>query len=278
MEAKSVDSILVDQINQAQKPPVVAPSPAPEVSAPPPPAPESAPALEADVPRGTESEPEPESKDQGPIDEYGNPIAPPKVYTEEEVNRMMRERFSRGKWAEQPQPAPQVAPQPQAQPGEENWEEQLNTYIDKRVETRERDRQERAWREDQAAKQADFEARFSSGMNKYQDFHQVVASQPISDSMLLATRTLENPAAFVYGAAKLYPQDLAKISHINDPIAQAAEIGRLHEKMVKNQTKLSAAPKPIETAKSDLPPKAVNPQLSIDQRINDYGRQKQQRR
>ena len=45
----------------------------------------------------------PSSPSSSPIDEYGNPIAKPKMYSEEEVQRMIRDRLSRGRQAaEQP--------------------------------------------------------------------------------------------------------------------------------------------------------------------------------
>jgi hypothetical protein len=96
--------------------------------------------------------------------------------------------------------------------------------------------------------------------------------------MLLATSSLQNPAAFVYGAAKFYPEELDRISKIENSFVQASEIGRLHEKMVKNRAQVSGAPKPIEPVKGDLSARPIQNQPSIDQRITDYGRQKQQRR
>lgn len=312
MEAKNVDDILVKSMQNQQAPVQPAQPPVPEVSAPQPkPEPEHAPE-QATTPRPSgpqdqgvhaqenkevlretsveqkESTPAPEpteSKQPSNIDEYGNPIEKPRVYTEEEVQRMIRERLSRGRHAEQPQPTQQqvqkAADDFKADPNsEESYEVQLNRFIDRRIETREREHRDREWKQQEAQKQADFEAKFNTGMTKYQDFEQVVGKvgPSITPSMMLATRSLDNPAAFLYAAAKLHPGELERISRINDTFVQAAEVGRLHERMVKVRSGVSAAPKPIETPKSDITNKPVNSQPSIDQRIQDYGRQKQQRR
>lgn len=214
---------------------------------------------------------------ESPIDEYGNPVAKPKVYTEDEVNAMMRDRFSRGKWAEQniPRQETQQAtkdfnPDPQS---EDSWETQLEGFIEKTIEKRQAKQSETQWRQQEAARQAEFEAKFSSGMSKYQDFQQIVAGKPVTDSMMLAARSLENPAAFVYGAAKLHPQELERISRITDPYTQAAEVGRLHERMVKERKAVSGTPKPIESPKGDIGQKVIN-QPSIESRIHDYAKQK----
>lgn len=235
---------------------------------------------EQNVPPGTSEQPQAEQKASN-IDEYGNPIEKPRVYTEDEVQRMIRERLSRGRHVEQQQPTQQQVqkaaddfkPDPNS---EESWETQLNSFIDRRIETRQTEQKQREWQQQETQKQADFEAKFNVGMNKYQDFEQVVskAAPSITPSMMLATRSLENPAAFVYGAAKLHPAELERISRIGDPYVQAAEVGRLHERMVKNRGVISNAPKPIEAPKSDITNKPIDNRPSIDQRIMEHARQK----
>lgn len=243
---------------------------------------ESADQGEHNVPRETKEQTtetekaEPEHKSDSPIDEYGNPIAPPKTYTEEEVNRMIRERLARGKQVEQAQqPVKQVPPQDQPQAGnDEAWKQELKDFVKNTYQEITKEQQEAQWQAEQLQKQAEFEDKFTTGMSKYSDFHQVTSTAPITSSMLMATRGLDNPAAFVYGAVKLYPQEIAKISQITDPYLQAAEIGRLHEKMVKTRSAVSNAPKPIENVKGDVPAKAINQQPSLEQRILEHARQK----
>jgi hypothetical protein len=159
---------------------------------------------------------------------------------------------------------------------EESWETQLEKFNDDWYEKRQVQERQKQWQQQETQKQADFEAKFNVGMNKYQDFEQVVSkvAPSITTGMMMAARTLENPAAFIYGAAKLHPAELERISRINDGAAQAMEMGRLHERMVKNRGMISGAPKPIEAPRGDLPQKAINPQPSLDQRINDYAKQK----
>lgn len=296
MEAKNVDDILVkDMQNQqasvqpASQPP--AESPVPPVPESPPPAPPAEPQelkVEPEVPHGTdeqkETTPAPdqtESKQASNIDEYGNPIEKPRTYTEEEVQRMIRDRFNRGRHADQPQPTPahvqEAAKDFKADPdSEQSWEVQLNSFIDKRLETRQAQLKQQEWQQQEQQKQADFEVKFNAGMSKYQDFENVVSrvAPSITSSMMLATRSLENPAAFLYAAAKLHPGELDRISKLGDNFVQAAEIGRLHEKMVKQRTGVSLTPKPIDAPKSDIPNKQINPDRSLDQRIHDYGKQK----
>lgn len=218
------------------------------------------------------------------IDEYGNPIEKPRVYTEEEVQRMFIDSRLALKQQKMTQPQQPMSPQAQeaakdfkADPNsEESWEIQLNNFIDKRLETRQVELQQREWQQQEAQKQADFEAKFNVGMNKYQDFEQVVTrvASSITPSMMLAARSLNDPAAFIYGASKLHPAELERISKINDSYVQAAEVGRLHERMVKHRGVVSSAPKPIESPKGDIPNKPINTDRSLDQRINDYAKQK----
>jgi hypothetical protein len=211
-----------------------------------------------------------------PIDEYGNPIEKPKMYSEEEVNRLIRERLSRGRQQEQQAQQQVQQTQVQQQPvqqQEEDWESQLKTVIKKTLYETQEEIAQKQWQQQESSRQAEFQEKFQTGMNKYQDFHQVVSGKPISDSMMLATRNLENPAAFIYGAAKFHGQDLERISKISDPYAQASEIGRLHEKMIKSKNVVSSAPKPLEAVSGDMPHKISN-QGSIDERIIQYAKQK----
>jgi len=278
MEAKNIDDVLVKSMNE-QAPVQPHSAPIPEVSAPIPqesePEPVEQPKVENVV---QEQEPEaPRETSDNPIDEYGNPVEKPRTYTEDEVQRMIRDRLSRGRHAEQ-QPSPQQIKHAtdnfQSDPNsEESWEVQLESFIEKTIDKRQAKQSEQQWREQEAAKQADFESRFSAGMNKYNDFHSVVAGKPITDSMMLATRHLDNPASFVYGAAKLHPGELERISKIQDPYVQAAEVGRLHERMVKTRATNSQAPKPLEAPKGDMPSKH-NYQPSLEQRITEHAKAK----
>lgn len=275
-EAHNVDATLVNVINEQLTGTAEPPAP---IERPVEPVVEAAPEPEVQSEPQVETTPEPEAKaSDAPIDEYGNPLEKPKMYTEEQVQSMIRDRLSRGRHAEQQPTSQQVN---QASEGfkhdpnaEESWEVQLEKFIDHRLETRERQLTEKQWKAQEAQKQADFEARFSAGMNKYQDFHQVVQGKPITDSMLLAARSLENPAAFMYAAAKMHPAELQRIASIPDTYQQAAEVGRLHERMIKESKVTSAAPKPLTTPRADMPAKTLDNSISLEQRIHQYAKQK----
>jgi len=232
------------------------------------------------------AEPEKEiNPDNSKVDEYGNEVVPPKTYTEEDVQRMIRDRLSRGRHAEQAptqQQIQQASDDFKSDPNsEESWETQLESFVERTIEKRQAKQNEAQWRQQEAAKQAEFESKFSSGMNKYGDFHKVV--QPLveqgklTDPMILATRGLSDPAAFVYAASKLHPQELDRISHIQDSYAQASEIGRLHERMVKSRNAVSNAPKPLETPKGDLPNKGSE-KPNIDYLIQKHAQEKRSKR
>ena len=285
-QTRSVDDLLVkvaaEQVNQQA--PV---QPIPEVSSPDP-VPEATEVAET-VPQPTEAQEkvetetdnkvttEPEAKADSPIDEYGNPIEKPRMYTEEELQQRIRERLSRGRHAEQPtqqqvqQASKDFAPDPNS---EESWEAQLEAFVDRTIEKRERTLSEKQWRQEEAQRQAEFEEKFTTGMSKYQDFREVVTKLPISNEIMLAARALDNPAAFIYAASKLHPGEIQRISQIRDPYTAAAEVGRLHERMVKAKNATSKAGKPLDTPKSDMAVAKDTDRPSIDNLIRQHEKQK----
>lgn len=301
MTTHSVDDLLVKDMQNQQasvqpvpSAPIEQPTqqPTPEVD----PAPELTPRIpgpqdqgdqpqpDKEVPRGTNEQKEQKnesSEKESKIDEYGNPVEKPRVYTEDEVQHMIRDRLSRGRNNEQPHPTAahvqEAAKDFKTDPNsEESWEVQLNSFIDKRLEARQAQLKQQEWQHNESQKQADFEVKFNTGMNKYQDFESVVSrvAPSITPSMMLATRSLDNPAAFIYAAAKMHPGELDRISRLNDNFVQAAEVGRLHERMVKQRTGVSLTPKPIDAPKGDISNKPINTDRSLDQRIFDYAKQK----
>lgn len=251
--------------------------PADEVASPPSEAESQAPEQEAPP----ESEAKQEVVAESPIDEYGNPVEKPRMYSEEEVQRMIRDRLSRGRHAEQPtqqqvsQEAKDFKPDPNS---EQPWEQQLEEFVERTIEKRDAKAKEAKWKQEERQRQAEFEDKFTKGMSKYQDFEKVVAGKPITNGIMLAARSLENPAAFIYGASKLHPQELERISRISDPYMQATEVGRLHEKMVKARAASSKAGKPLEAPKSDVPSSPVANRPSLDTLIHLHAQQKQKKR
>jgi hypothetical protein len=210
---------------------------------------------------------EPEEKPKkkaAELDEYGNEQEPARMYTEAEhkelLNKAIRERFDRFQ-RNNPDVTPVVSQQQvQAQSkgfefdpdSDQSLPQQLETFIERTVTnmTSKRDNEARQIKEQEI--QAEFEEKFTSGMSKFRDFRDVMVSLPfeITNPMTLATRSMENPAAFLYAAAKRNPQDLERISKMRDPYAQMTEMGKLEERMRKNKP-TTKAPRPLGRTQED---------------------------
>ena len=214
------------------------------------------------------------------VDEYGIEIKKPeKVYTEAQVQAMIRDRLSRVK---SQQPEPQY--QPQTQPAQQqttdqdgDWQVQLESFIDNTLTKREKTLQEQKWQRQQQEAQAQFEVKFNEGAAKYADFETVVHDKPLTAQMVLATRGMNDPAAFIYAAAKTQPKELARIAEIRDPYSQAVEIGQLAEKMRKSRSTVSQAPRPIDTPKGDVVEKKDRTRNIDDKILADEKRIRQER-
>lgn len=227
-----------------------------------------------------------EPKESIDLDEYGNEVPKARLYTEEELNQRIRERLSRGNHnQQQPTPVTQATQQQREQAAQgfsqdpnsnETWEVQLDRYIDKRLESRERNQKEMEWRARELEKQNVFQEKFSTGMERYKDFREVASKMPITDSMMLATRDMKDPAAFIYAASKMHPDKLSEISKLSDPFQQAAEIGRLEERMRKSRNVTKASP-PLKSTGSDVSIK-TEPKVSIDHTIQSHAKRKAGRR
>jgi hypothetical protein len=228
-------------------------------------------------------EDEPEEKEvkeheekEADYDDYGNTKAPPKTYTEEEVNerinKAVRERLARGDNKNQQPTQQQVAQQAQGfeynPDSEESWEGQLEKFVERTVSkiSQKQAQQQQQARDEQV--QAEFEDKFSRGMNRFSDFREVVGSQPVTDPMTYALRGLPDPAAFIYAASKRHPQELSRISQIQDPAAQIMEMGRLEERMRKAAPG-TKAPKPVSKSRDDsgLPVKGKKTEPTIEDLI-----------
>ena len=202
-------------------------------------------------------------KEMTDTDDYGTEIPKQeKVYTQAEVdariNEAIRKRLKdRGETPQNPQnPKYQQQPQQQAVPeydpnSADSWEVQLESFIDNTLTKREQQRQQQEWQRQEQETQTNFEIRFNQGMAKYNDFEQVIMGKPLTPQMVIATRGMSDPAAFIYAAAKTQAPELDRISKIGDPYAQAIELGRLEERMRKARNPVSQAPKPITAPKGD---------------------------
>jgi hypothetical protein len=133
-----------------------------------------------------------------------------------------------------------------------DWQQQLAQFVRHEVKAMARNEQEEQKRHEEAQVQTEFEAKFKKGMNKFDDFSEVISSLPceITNPMTLATRSMENPAAFIYAAAKRHPQELERISRIRDPYGQMMEMGKLEERMRKSKP-TTKAPRPLGRTPED---------------------------
>lgn len=134
----------------------------------------------------------------------------------------------------------------------DDWQQQLDSYIEQTVMKMQGKRERDAQEAQERKLQADFEKKFFTGMQKFDDFTDVISSLPcdISDPMTYATRSMSDPAAFLYAAAKRHPAELERIAKIRDPYAQVAEMGRLEERMRRNKAS-TQAPRPLGRSVED---------------------------
>lgn len=133
-----------------------------------------------------------------------------------------------------------------------NWQQQLDAYIEQAVVNMQHKKQREAQAAQEREIQQEFETKLLSGMDRFSDFRETIQALPceISNPMTIATRSLDDPAAFLYAAAKRHPQELERISKLKDPYAQVREMGKLEERMRKGKT-TTQAPRPLGRAKED---------------------------
>lgn len=208
-------------------------------------------AVEASEPEAVESE----ETSLSNVDEYGNELPPPKMYTEEELNRIIRERvsrFERNQASQLNSPISQSQKQASETGAEESpdWQQELKGFIKNTLSelTVQEQEQQRIMQEQKEL--AEFEAKFQQGMSRYADFVDVVSKQPITDAMTHATRGMQDPTAFLYAAAKKAPEELQRISKLN-PYAQMIEMGKLEMKLKANKP-VTNSPRPLAKTKEDV--------------------------
>lgn len=198
------------------------------------------------------------------VDQYGNEGVTERKYTEEEVreriNKAVRERLARFEKNEQ---ATQAVQQHAAQNFEfdensnQSWQQQLEQFVEHTVQNMSQKQLQRQQQEREKQAMQQFEEKFQSGMGRFKDFVEVVGNQPITDAMTIATRGLDDPAAFLYAASKRAPDELKRISQITDPYKQVLEMGKLEERLRK-QKATTQAPKPLRKTTGDINAKIEN--------------------
>lgn len=161
-----------------------------------------------------------------------------------------------------------------------DWQQQLASFVKQTVKDMNREQFDEQKRREESEVQHQFEEKFSHGMQKFNDFREVMTSLPfeISNPMTLATRAMADPAAFLYAAAKRQPQELERISKIRDPYAQMTEIGKLEERMRRNKP-TTKAPRPLSRSNDDggMPAPKKNKDPSIEDLIAKSNEKRLQR-
>ncbi len=125
-----------------------------------------------------------------------------------------------------------------------DWQQQLASFVKQTVNNMSREESQARQQQEEERAQIEFRDKFSSGMEKFNDFVEVVDSQPLDHAMTMALRGMSDPAAFIYAAAKRNPQELERISKLRDPYARMVEMGKLEERMRKNKPTTNA-PRPL---------------------------------
>jgi hypothetical protein len=125
---------------------------------------------------------------------------------------------------------------------EEDWQRQFATMVEQTVHNMTTKKQQEYQRAENLRLEQDFQKKLFSGMDKFGDFRETIRDVgcEITDHMTNATRSLDDPAAFLYAASKRHPEELKRISQLRDPYAQVREIGKLEEKMRKNKAGTNA--------------------------------------
>lgn len=205
------------------------------------------------------------------IDEYGNEIPKQeKVYTQAEVDARINEAIRKRLKERSEEPVQQQTPhqdfQYDASTGD-SWEAQLEAFNESWFQKREQRARQEQYQRHEEQTQAEFEIKFNQGASKYQDFEQVVMGKPLTPQMVIATRGMQDPAAFIYAAAKTQAPELERISRLSDPYAQAVELGRLEQRMRQSRAAVSKAPKPINAVKGDMTEAAAPKTWSIDDKL-----------
>jgi hypothetical protein len=218
----------------------------------------------------TETHDEPETEDESDktepreLDDYGNEKAAARTYTEEEVNEMFRKRYKRGNQQQQPEQQQYQQPiQPTQQPSGQfeynpdsgdNWQQQLEQFVEQTIDRRTQRQVSQQYQQQEQEAATQFRDKFERGMDKFSDFYEVVAQQPVDEAMTLALRGINDPASFIYAASKRHPTELQRIANLRDPYAKITEMGKLEERMRKTAA-ATKAPRPVGRSTEDAPVK-----------------------
>lgn len=162
-----------------------------------------------------------------------------------EIAQLQRQLEEAGASKQMKQAAQDAADKFEFDPNSEvEFEEQFAAMVRKTLIKEEQVRAQELRQKEEYQEMQNFKGRFEKGMNRFDDFVEVVENQPIDDAMTLALRGVSDPAAFIYAASKRMPQELERISKLKSPHDRYAEMIRLETKLKATKTG-SKTPKPI---------------------------------
>lgn len=216
-------------------------------------------------PEQIEDKPEQKTEDLIEEDEYGN--------QKERMSKGMKERLDRKekqhqREIEQREHELQVMRQQLAQQGanpqvqqaakdfkydpndDASWQQQLTDFVKHTVNNMTQENHQIEQQVKEQHLEREFHQKFTKGMERFEDFRDVVGSQPIDNAMTISLRAMTDPSAFIYAASKRHPQELERISKLPDAYARMVEMGRLEERMRRNKP-TTQAPRPLGRTRED---------------------------
>jgi len=234
-------------------------------------APEEVEELEPDEPDTSDDEAE-ETDDkevadklaeESKVDEYGNQKEPENEAIRERLARQAKKYNTEIEGLRQQLAQQNAAPvvQQAAQDFEYDpnsggdWQQQLAKFVKQTVQSMNVEQENTNKQQVERQQYQEFQTKFRDGMDRFDDFIEVVSDKPLDDAMTLALRGIADPAAFIYTASKRNPEDLERISKLRDPHARYAEMIRLEERMRRNKP-TTKAPKPLNRTVEDTTTKA----------------------
>lgn len=147
-----------------------------------------------------------------------------------------------------------------------SWQEQLAEFVRHTVRSDEQKKIQEAQHREELADQAEFRARFNKGMERFDDFVEVVDGKPIDPDMAAALRGISDPAAFIYAAAKRMPQELERISKLKNRHERYSEMIRLEGKL-RQSKRVTEAPRALGRTKEDA--NVPQPKAKKEESIED---------
>jgi len=203
------------------------------------------------------------------VDEYGNQKEPENEAIRERLARQAKKYNAEIEGLRQQLAQQNAAPvvQQAAQDFEYDpnsggdWQQQLAKFVKQTVQGMHAEQESTNKQQVEQQQYQEFQTKFRDGMDRFDDFVEVVADKPLDDAMTLALRGIADPAAFIYAASKRNPEDLERISKLRDPHARYAEMIRLEERMRRNKP-TTKAPKPLSRTGEDTTTKA--PKKAVD--------------